>query len=215
MTQEMWRQIIVQSAYQILVITIYMYFGNYIFFDGFNLVSTPLWDAKTNLPTNRLKLDTMIFHSFVTMTLVNQINARVLNPNELNPFTLKLFNNKWFWIVLGFECFVQQVFLLLGAGRLTKKIVGTYYLEPTYQIICWVVALIGVAVSAGAKKIPIEHFAFTKTIDLEAQEANDMITMAMQDGEKYFQRRYTQLTQDEDEAADAETPQDDGYDAIN
>lgn len=214
MTQEMWRQILVQSAFQITVITIYMYFGNLIFFDGFNLVSTPLWDNKGNA-TNRLKLDTLIFHTFVTMTLVNQINARVINPNDLNVFTMKLFNNKWFWIVFGFELFVQQGFLFLGAGTLTKKIVGTYYLEPVYQIICWTVAFLGIAVGIGAKKIPLQHFEFTKNIDLEAAEASDFITQAMEDGDKYFQRRYTQITQDEDETeADGETPADDGYDTI-
>merc|ERR1712167_201667 len=119
MTQEMWRQILVQSAYQITVITIYMYFGNMIFFDGFNLVKEPLWDSN-GMETNRLKLDTIIFHTFVCMTLVNQINARVINPSELNPFSIKLFKHKWFWVVMLFELFVQQCFLFLGAGDLTK-----------------------------------------------------------------------------------------------
>lgn len=40
----MWRNIICQSLYQIFVMVFLMYFGGQIFFDGFNLVSTPLRD---------------------------------------------------------------------------------------------------------------------------------------------------------------------------
>jgi Ca2+-transporting ATPase len=46
MQTEMWRQILVQSAYQVLVCVILMYFGNFIFFDkAFNLITMPLRDA--------------------------------------------------------------------------------------------------------------------------------------------------------------------------
>ena len=39
----MWRQILGQSAYQILVITVFMYFGTFICFeDSYNLVSQPM-----------------------------------------------------------------------------------------------------------------------------------------------------------------------------
>jgi len=75
----------------------------------------------------------------------------------------------------------------------------------------------GLAVNVAAKKIPIENFNFTKSIDLEATEASDPITAMMNDGEKYFQRRYTELTTDDEnvEAEEGEdyqeTPQDDDY----
>ena len=46
---EMWRQVVCQAAYQILVMTVLMYFGGLIFFEKpFNLISTPLRDPDTN-----------------------------------------------------------------------------------------------------------------------------------------------------------------------
>jgi hypothetical protein len=106
-----------------------------------------------------------------------------------------LFNNKYFWIIFLVELFIQHGFLYLGATKLGGPIVGTVNLEMSDQITCWVIALMGLAVNVAAKKIPIEHFNFTKSIDLEATEASDPITAMMNDGEKYFQ----------------ETPQDDDY----
>jgi len=54
----------------------------FLFFEqGFNLVSTPLRyesGAKKGEPTDRLTLNTIMFHSFVLMTLFNQINCRVI-----------------------------------------------------------------------------------------------------------------------------------------
>lgn len=53
MTLEMWRQILVQSAYQVFVMLILMYTGNYIYFDkAFNLVTLKKLDDKER-PTKR------------------------------------------------------------------------------------------------------------------------------------------------------------------
>lgn len=199
-----------------------MYFGNLIFFDGFNIITTELRD-KNGGPTNRTRLDTIVFHTFVTMTLVNQINCRVVNATELNVFKT-LFNNRWFWIVFLAEIFIQQMFLYGGSFTTGGSILGTVNLTPIQQSVCWFFALLGLAVNVAAKKIPVENFNFMKAIDLEAEEANDAITSLMNDGDKYFQRRYTQLTTDEDKDYGVEeivepttTPgdYDDGYDAIN
>jgi len=67
----MWRQILVQAAYQIFVMIILMYFGQFIFFKkSFNLIMEKKRD-KDGLPTDRLILDTMIFHTFILMNLFN------------------------------------------------------------------------------------------------------------------------------------------------
>jgi len=83
-----------------------MYLGMYIYFDkSFNLVSTPLrYESgdKKGEPTDRLTLNTIMFHSFVLMTLFNQINCRVIEVDEINVFKT-LFNNKYFWIIFIFE----------------------------------------------------------------------------------------------------------------
>lgn len=61
MTPYMWRQIIGQSIYQILVMTFLMYFGGLIFFpESFNLVHGPLplqKDENENDPEVKLRID--------------------------------------------------------------------------------------------------------------------------------------------------------------
>jgi Ca2+-transporting ATPase len=81
-----------------------MYFGVFMFFDQtFNLITTKDRDSQGN-PTDRLIMDTIVFHSFILMNLFNQINCRVLG-DEINVFKT-LFNNLLFWVVLIFEIFV-------------------------------------------------------------------------------------------------------------
>lgn len=101
----MWRQVLVQSAYQLFVMLVLMFFGTLIFFDqSFNLVLSPLRDPVTALATDRLILDTMCFHTFVLMNMFNQINCRVLT-DEVNVFKT-LLNNFTFWVVFLLEMFI-------------------------------------------------------------------------------------------------------------
>lgn len=98
----MWRSILGQAAYQLLVLTFLSYFGTLIFFDqSFNIVTEPLLDDKYN-PTSRMTMNTIIFHTFILMNLFNQINCRVVDDSEMNVFK-SLFNNFFFWLVMGLE----------------------------------------------------------------------------------------------------------------
>ena len=92
------------SAYQIFVMLILMYLGQYIFFtESFDLVTAPPRD-KEGKPTDRLILDTMCFHTFILMNLFNQINCRVVEANELNVFiTLNPIRHPMFFLVIAFE----------------------------------------------------------------------------------------------------------------
>jgi len=66
-----WRQILVQAIYQILVLVVLMYFGGMIFFEEpLNLVTAAKRDELLN-PMPRLELDTIIFHTFILMSLFN------------------------------------------------------------------------------------------------------------------------------------------------
>jgi magnesium-transporting ATPase (P-type) len=80
---EMWRQIFVQSAYQVIVMMFLMYAGPYLMFkESFNPITTPPRYADGPMkgqPTDYLRLNTIMFHTFVLMTLFNQINARVID----------------------------------------------------------------------------------------------------------------------------------------
>ena len=75
---DMWRTILGQALYQFIVLLVLTYFGEFIFFDqSFNLIYTPLRDEAGD-PTDRMILDTIVFHSYIMMNMFNQINCRVV-----------------------------------------------------------------------------------------------------------------------------------------
>ena len=85
-----------------IVIMILMYFGGLILFEkSINLIFDPLRNNDGS-PSDRLKLDSIIFNTFVLMNLFNQINCRVVLANEANVFKT-IFNNIWFWFIILFE----------------------------------------------------------------------------------------------------------------
>ena len=76
----MWRNIIGQFIYQSLTMIVLMYAGHVMFFDQtFNIVTEKLRYTEAdpdngieiNDPTNKMKLHTFIFHTFVLMNLFN------------------------------------------------------------------------------------------------------------------------------------------------
>lgn len=102
MNANMWRSIFCMSAYQILVMLILMYFGSLMFFDGFNIVTTPIRDPLTQEPTDRMQMDTIIFNTFILMNLCNQINCKVGDIENIDRF----FSNPIFWFIFLIECVV-------------------------------------------------------------------------------------------------------------
>jgi hypothetical protein len=67
---EMWRQILSQTAYQLLVMLFLMYFGGLVFFEKpFNLITEPR--RRDGVATDRLVLDTICFHTFMLMSFFN------------------------------------------------------------------------------------------------------------------------------------------------
>lgn len=53
-------------------------------------------------PTDKMRLNTICFHTFVLMTLFNQINSRVIDAKQTNVCRT-LFNNGYFWLIMIFE----------------------------------------------------------------------------------------------------------------
>jgi len=100
----MWRNIIGQGIYQIIVLMTMMFFGQDLFGLPFTpetpFYADPAWVAQNpgfyiNEPTNKCYLYTMVFQAFVFMQLFNQINARKLGDKEYNVFA-GFFNNMLF-----------------------------------------------------------------------------------------------------------------------
>jgi magnesium-transporting ATPase (P-type) len=108
-----------------------MYFGTLMFFeDSYNLITEDLRHPKSKLPTKKMKMDTMIFHTTVLMTLFNQINCRVIDPSEKNVFKT-LFNNVYFWLIFAFEMIIQNYIVHVPEESTLSKILGMCPLSLT------------------------------------------------------------------------------------
>jgi Ca2+-transporting ATPase len=132
----------------------------------------------TGAATDRLRLDTIIFHSFILMNLFNQINCRVVDANELNVFTT-LFNNPTFWVIMAFEFGVQQLMINAGHSTLGSALLGTAPLTQGMVATCWGFGIFSLVVNVALKKIPLENFAFVRHIDLETDNKDEFINKYM------------------------------------
>ena len=171
---EMWRQIVGHAVYQIIVLCVLMYFGQFIFFPTpFNIITTPSRDDQ-QAPTAKLELDTLIFHTFILMNLFNQINCRVVDKDELNVFkTLSPVRHPWFWAILAFEITVQQ-FMICGAETtLGSALLGGAPLSLPQQLVAWVLGASELVTNLIIKQIPIGNFQFFAEINLEAKKKGD------------------------------------------
>ena len=149
-----------------------MFFGGIIFFNNeINLIFSPLREINGE-PGKRMVLDTMIFHLFVLMNLFNQINCRVLDPNEINIFR-SLFNNVYFWIVLIAEVFIQQLLINAASSRLGSALIGTAPLTYNKQLICWILGSLSLVVNVISKYIPEDLIKFSDYFDIETENRND------------------------------------------
>ena len=143
-----------------------MYFGGLIFFEEtLNIVRTPTRNQDGS-PTDRLKLDTICFHTFILMNMFNQINCRVVDANEINVFKT-LLNNPYFWFIFAGELVVQQL-MVSGGGTsvLASVLLGTAQLSAPMQATCWCLGAFSLVINVALKQIPSENFKFCP--DLEA-----------------------------------------------
>jgi P-type Ca2+ transporter type 2C len=121
---EIWRQVLVQAIYQIIVLVFLMFAGSFILFkESFNPITKAQRDEQMQ-PTDRLVLDTIIFHTFILMNLFNMINCRVVDKNDMDVFS-NLFNNLTFWIIFLFEFGVQQLMINAAYTSLGSALMGT------------------------------------------------------------------------------------------
>jgi hypothetical protein len=113
------------SFYQILVMLTLIYFGTLLFFtESFNIVTEQLRDPVTGEPTDRLKMNTILFYTFILMNLFNQINCRNLDLNNINAFD-KIWTNMVFVLILILEFTISMFMVKCGKNHLLSKIMGT------------------------------------------------------------------------------------------
>jgi len=108
---------------------ILMFAGGEMFGTPFDIVQTPLRnpvdpvtgadgapaeDGGVGAPTDRLRKDTLCFHTFMLMNIINMINCRVVKEDEDNVFKT-LGDNKIFWVIFLLEMLIQNTMVGCGA----------------------------------------------------------------------------------------------------
>lgn len=137
------------------------YAGCFILFDEpYNLITEPVRTAEAK-PTNKMRMNTIMFTTYFLMNMVNSINSRVIDDNEINVFKT-LFNNSMFWLVFLLEMGLTHFMLFLGKGDFGSfgpTILGVTEISIIEYIICWVLALLSIPLNILSKKvIPIKPF---------------------------------------------------------
>lgn len=171
----MWRNIIVQASYQIVVVLCLLYFGTFLFVEEeYNLVTTTLRDEEGR-PTGKMQMDTMIFYCYIMMNMANQINCRVVDENEFLPIRLNsLCSNFIFWVVFIAEMILTHLMLMLGKTHFGNAVLGVTTMTWLQYSICWTFALLSFAVFILSKKvIPLQPFRnLMLRFDLEMEDPN-------------------------------------------
>lgn len=166
---EMWRQIIVQGTFQVLVNLVLIFFGGMIFKKKYNLVTT---DPRN---PNKVYVDTFIFHTFFMLTMFNQICARVVEKNEMNVFKTIL-SNPIFWIVWAAEMGIQHLMFIWSATTATgSKILGLYPLPFEYMVISTLIGSLSLIIHMIQTKIPLKAFdSLEQKVGLESGNATQV-----------------------------------------
>ena len=111
----MWRNILGQAAYQLLVLVVMLYSVPWWFGKGYNLVDNEnitFYDSTTE-SVYKQEHYTIIFHTFVLMNLFNQFNSRKLGWRDFNIFD-QFFNNFLFLLVVALEFAAQYAIVQFG-----------------------------------------------------------------------------------------------------
>ena len=141
-TRNMWKMIIGQSIFQ-LVVTLILYFPGKHFI--------PYYD--TNPSTRAGQHQTLIFNTFVWMQIFNQYNNRRLD-NRLNIF--EGIQRNYFFIGIQFIIVAGQVMIVFVGGRAfhTVRLVGTQWAY------CIILGLLSMPVAVLLRLIPDEYMSY-------------------------------------------------------
>ena len=133
-----------------------------------------------------MKLNTILFYTFILMNLFNQINCRILDKNEINVFD-KIQNNLVFVVVLAFEVFVTYWMVRGGEVHFVSQITGTAPITRAMHMTCWILGASVLLVNIIIKRIPLDLFdKFTLICDLESTKGDDPINLIFNKAEDHF-----------------------------
>lgn len=187
----MWRNIIGQVVFQLTVMFTLIYLGEFMFFEeSFNLIWTKKRDPETGLPTDKMVLDTICFHTFICMNLFNMINSRVISPTELNVFKT-LFNNPMLWLVLVFEIGLQSYMLWAAEGLLGSALLGLAPLTFWQNFTCWALGALSIPACIAFKHIPLDKFGFVP--EIENNDGNDPVSRWLNKAQNSLEQQRAKL----------------------
>jgi hypothetical protein len=122
-------------------------------------------------------MDTFIFHTFVLMSIFNQINCRNIDSSSLNPFQ-NINNHITFILVIVLELVIQQSMVMTGSDKLSviSALLSTGKLTTVEHIVTYALALMVIPVGIAAKKVPDSAFTWAESINLEEPDHDDVVT---------------------------------------
>jgi Ca2+ transporting ATPase len=146
-------------------------------------------DKEQTIPTNRLVVYTMIFHTFVFMQVFNEINSRKLGAYDYNVFS-GFFNN-WLFIGIIILTIAVQV-LMVQYGGLPVRCAP---LTVEQHIICIAIGFFSLIQGVLVKAfLPVRWFArlHMKEEAMTDEEEKDAFTTQFRKSFRASHRRSTQ-----------------------
>ncbi|CDW82450.1 calcium-translocating p-type pmca-type family protein [Stylonychia lemnae] len=113
----MWRNIFSHSIYQFVILLVILFAGQSMFIT-IGPYDNGMYLYEDGVPTVKARHFTYLFHTFVMLQLFNQINARKIEPQEMNVFK-GIFQNYYF-LVLWAISFIFQILLVQFGGQVFK-----------------------------------------------------------------------------------------------
>ena len=169
LTPYMWRAVTSQAAYQALVMLVLLFAGPAMFGIGYNLISTPLYNAD-GTPSYHLQHNTLMFQTFMMMNLFNMFNCRVLESKGDPQWNVLdgIWRNWWF-LIIWFAELNMQIFMVGYADF--GKIFQTTPLTLGMHITALVLGLGSIGVAAIVKKTPEDLLKYFPELNESAEEA--------------------------------------------
>lgn len=146
-TSVMWRNVIGQSVYQIIVLCVLLFLGK----DLLGVESRSPHERWT--PENGVHF-TIIFNTFVMMQVFNEINSRKIGAYEFNVF--EGFFNNYLFLLIEIVTIAVQIILVEIGGEAVK----TSHLTPYQHGLCILIGFGSIIIGLLLKAIPRSLFDF-------------------------------------------------------
>jgi len=160
-TPVMWRNILGQAVYQIIVLIVLL-FGGASLFGVESGINNEEWNEVNGVHY------TLVFNSFVFMQIVNFVNARKLKTSEVNVFE-GFFNNPMF-LAIEITIFVMQILFVELGGKAIK----TAPLSVGQYLVCFLIGAFSLVVGFVIKKIPATYFSNIQLLKEEELTREDL-----------------------------------------